>query len=70
MPAVGDDATLLIDAGCVWDPRTALQRRSFGRQFGWPKTVAPGESTASLLRDRSPVPMRREAECRDLSAFD
>ena len=23
---IGDDATLLIDAGCVWDARTALQR--------------------------------------------
>src|SRR5213076_1381748 len=34
---VGDNATLLIDAGCVWDARTALSRAQAFAQFniGW-----------------------------------
>ena len=65
---VGDDATLLIDAGCVWDPRTALSRaQAFaGFNIGWlEEPLRPGDLDGySWLRDRSPVPIAAgEAEC-------
>ncbi len=62
------DATLLIDAGCVWDARTALRRAQAFAAFGieWleePLRPADVEGYA-WLRDRSPVPIAAgEAEC-------
>jgi len=65
---VGDDATLLIDAGCVWDARTALQRAHTFAEFkiGWlEEPLRPGDVEGYVwLRDRSPVPIAAgEAEC-------
>jgi L-alanine-DL-glutamate epimerase-like enolase superfamily enzyme len=65
---VGDDATLLIDAGCVWDARTALQRAHAFAEFkiGWlEEPLRPGDVEGYVwLRDRSPVPIAAgEAEC-------
>jgi len=65
---VGDDAMLLIDAGCVWDARTALRRaqRFADYGIGWleePLQQADVEGYA-WLRDRSPVPIAAgEGEC-------
>jgi L-alanine-DL-glutamate epimerase-like enolase superfamily enzyme len=62
------DATLLIDAGCVWDARTALRRAKSFADFGiewleeplWPSDV----DGYVWLRDRSPVPIAAgEEEC-------
>ena len=65
---VGDDAVLLIDAGCVWDSRTALQRAHAFAQYkiGWlEEPLRPGDVEGyAWLRDRSPVPIAAgEAEC-------
>src|SRR5437660_5175356 len=65
---IGDDATLLIDAGCVWDARTALQRAQAFAQYkiGWlEEPLRPGDVEGYVwLRDRSPVPIAAgEAEC-------
>ncbi len=65
---VGDDAALLIDAGCVWDARTALQRAHAFAEFkiGWlEEPLRPGDVEGyAWLRDRSPVPIAAgEAEC-------
>src|SRR3989449_3213931 len=62
------DATLLIDAGCVWDARTALQRAHAFVQFniGWlEEPLRPDDVDGYVwLRDRSPVPIAAgEAEC-------
>lgn len=60
--------TLLIDAGCVWDARTALRRaHAFAEyQIEWleePLQQADVEGYA-WLRDRSPVPIAAgEGEC-------
>lgn len=65
---VGDDGVLLIDAGCVWDARTALSRAGAFSKYnlGWleePLRPADVEGYA-WLRDRSPVPIAAgEAEC-------
>jgi L-rhamnonate dehydratase len=65
---LGDNATLLIDAGCVWDARTALQRAHAFAQFniGWleePLRAADVDGYV-WLRDRSPVPIAAgESEC-------
>ena len=62
------NATLLIDAGCVWDARTALQRatRFSDYDIGWleePLRQADIEGYA-WVRDRSPVPIAAgEGEC-------
>ena len=62
------DALLLIDAGCVWDARTALRRTHAFAQFniGWleePLRQADLEGYV-WLRDRSPVPIAAgEGEC-------
>lgn len=62
------DAMLLIDAGCVWDARTALRRAQSFAQFniGWleePLRQADIDGYA-WLRDRSPVPIAAgEGEC-------
>jgi L-alanine-DL-glutamate epimerase-like enolase superfamily enzyme len=65
---VGDRATLLIDAGCVWDARTALGRaRAFAEfNIGWlEEPLRPADVDGyAWLRDRSPVPIAAgEAEC-------
>lgn len=65
---VGDDGTVLIDAGCVWDARTALQRaHSFADQrIGWlEEALHPDDYDGyRWLRDRSPVPIAAgEEEC-------
>lgn len=65
---LGPDATLLIDAGCVWDARTALQRaHSFSQyRIGWlEEPLHPDDYDGyQWLRDRSPVPIASgEEEC-------
>jgi len=61
-------ATLLIDAGCVWDARTALRRAHAFKEFGieWleePLREADVDGYV-WLRDRSPVPIAAgEGEC-------
>jgi L-alanine-DL-glutamate epimerase-like enolase superfamily enzyme len=62
------DGTLLIDAGCVWDARTALARaRSFEPfRIGWlEEPLSPDDYEGyRWLRDRSPVPIAAgEEEC-------
>lgn len=58
---IGADGTLLIDAGCVWDARTALQRaHAFAEQrIGWlEEPLLPDDYDGyQWLRDRSPVPI-------------
>lgn len=62
------DAMLLIDAGCVWDPHTALRRAQAFSEFniGWleePLRQADIDGYV-WLRDRSPVPIAAgEGEC-------
>lgn len=65
---VGTDGTVLIDAGCVWDARTALQRaRAFEEyRIGWlEEPLHPDDYEGyRWLRDRSPVPIAGgEEEC-------
>lgn len=64
----GPDTMLLIDAGCVWDARTALSRAEAFAQFkiGWlEEPLRPSDVEGYVwLRDRSPVPIAAgEAEC-------
>src|SRR6266404_4911778 len=65
---MGHDATLLIDAGCVWDARTASRRAHSFAEFniGWlEEPLRPADVDGYVwLRDRSPVPIAAgEAEC-------
>ncbi|MBY0587281.1 mandelate racemase/muconate lactonizing enzyme family protein [bacterium] len=65
---LGDDGTLLIDAGCVWDARTALDRaHAFAEQrITWlEEPLRPDDYEGyRWLRDRSPVPIAAgEEEC-------
>ncbi|HTI50909.1 MAG TPA: mandelate racemase/muconate lactonizing enzyme family protein [Planctomycetaceae bacterium] len=65
---LGDDATLLVDAGCVWDARTALRRaHAFAEQrIEWLEEPLRQDDVAGYawLRDRSPVPIASgEGEC-------
>ena len=65
---LGDNTTLLIDAGCVWDARTALSRAHAFAQFniGWlEEPLRPSDVEGYVwLRDRSPVPVAAgEEEC-------
>src|SRR4030095_4610959 len=65
---IGPEATLLIDAGCVWDARTALRRahRFAECNIGWlEEPLRPNDVDGYVwLRDRSPVPIAAgEAEC-------
>ena len=65
---LGDDATLLIDAGCVWDCRTALTRAHAFADYniGWlEEPLQPDDYEGyRWLRDRSPVPIAAgEEEC-------
>jgi L-alanine-DL-glutamate epimerase-like enolase superfamily enzyme len=62
------DATLLIDAGCVWDARTALRRAHAFSQFNieWLEEPLREDDVDGYvwLRDRSPVPIASgEGEC-------
>jgi len=62
------EATLLIDAGCVWDARTALRRAKAFEQFlpEWLEEPLREEDVEGYrwLRDRSPVPVAAgEGEC-------
>lgn len=62
------DATLLIDAGCVWDTRTALRRASAFADYGieWLEEPLREDNVDGYvwLRDRSPVPIAAgEGEC-------
>lgn len=64
----GAENTLLIDAGCVWDARTALQRANRFQEFniGWlEEPLAQDDIDGYVwLRDRSPVPIAAgEGEC-------
>jgi L-alanine-DL-glutamate epimerase-like enolase superfamily enzyme len=66
--AVGPDGTVLIDAGCVWDARTALRRAHAFAEFGieWLEEPLRPEDYEGYawLRDRSPVPIAAgEEEC-------
>jgi L-alanine-DL-glutamate epimerase-like enolase superfamily enzyme len=65
---VGPDGTVLIDAGLVWDARTALRRAHQFSEFniGWlEEPLRPSDVDGyKWLRDRSPVPIAAgEAEC-------
>ena len=65
---IGEDSTLLIDAGCVWDARTALDRaHSFAdHRIGWLEEPLQQSDVDGYawLRDRSPVPIAAgEGEC-------
>ncbi|HEV7226240.1 MAG TPA: mandelate racemase/muconate lactonizing enzyme family protein, partial [Pirellulales bacterium] len=62
------DATLLVDAGCVWDARTALARANSFSDYGigWlEEPLDPDDVEGYVwLRDRSPVPIAAgEEEC-------
>ena len=62
------DATLLIDAGCVWDSRTALRRAHAFSQYDieWLEEPLHPHDVAGYawLRDRSPVSIAAgEEEC-------
>ena len=62
------DATLLIDAGCVWDARTALRRADAFAEYriDWLEEPLREDDVAAIvwLRDRSPVPIAAgEGEC-------
>lgn len=64
----GADKTLLVDAGCVWDARTALQRAEAFREFdvGWLEEPLEQDDLEGYvwLRDRSPIPIAAgEGEC-------
>lgn len=65
---LGDEGTLLIDAGCVWDARTALQRAHSFAEFrpGWLEEALQPDDYEGYrwLRDRSPIPIAAgEEEC-------
>lgn len=62
------DGTLLIDAGCVWDARTALSRAERFSEYniGWLEEPLSQDDLDGYvwLRDRSPVPIAAgEGEC-------
>jgi L-alanine-DL-glutamate epimerase-like enolase superfamily enzyme len=65
---MGDDGIVLVDAGCVWDARTALDRaNAFAEQrIGWLEEALHPDDYEGYrwLRDRSPVPIAAgEEEC-------
>ena len=65
---LGADATLLIDAGCVWDARTALRRAQAFSEFDveWlEEPLSPDDVEGyRWLRDRSPIPIAAgESDC-------
>ena len=65
---IGGDNTLLIDAGCVWDSRTALRRAEAFNDYGigWLEEPLEQDDIDGYvwLRDRSPVLIAAgEGEC-------
>lgn len=63
-----EDGVLLIDAGCIWDARTALRRAEAFKQYNieWlEEPLRPDDVDGyRWLRDRSPVPIAGgEEEC-------
>ena len=65
---IGDENTLLIDAGCVWDARTALRRAEAFNDYGigWLEEPLEQDDIDGYvwLRDRSPVLIAAgEGEC-------
>lgn len=65
---LGEDGTLLIDAGCVWDSRTALRRAIAFADYNaeWlEEPLHPNDVDGyAWLRDRSPIPIAAgEEEC-------
>jgi L-rhamnonate dehydratase len=65
---IGDDGTLLVDAGLVWDARTALRRANQFADYniGWLEEPLRQDDVDGYvwLRDRSPVPIAAgEGEC-------
>lgn len=65
---MGEDGTLLIDAGLVWDARTALRRAEQFAEYriGWLEEPLRQNDVDGYawLRDRSPVPIAAgEGEC-------
>jgi len=69
---IGDDGILLIDAGCVWDNRTALRRAQAFAEYRpeWlEEALYPDDPEGyRWLRDRSPIPIAAgEQECGRLS---
>jgi len=65
---IGDESTLLIDAGCVWDARTALRRaHAFAEHRAeWLEEPLRQDDIEGYrwLRDRSPIPIAAgEGEC-------
>jgi L-rhamnonate dehydratase len=65
---LGDGSTLLVDAGCVWDARTALQRAEKFKDYniGWLEEPLREDDVEGYvwLRNRSPVPIASgEGEC-------
>ena len=65
---IGDENTLLIDAGCVWDARTALHRAEAFHDYGigWLEEPLEQDDIDGYvwLRDRSPVLIAAgEGEC-------
>ena len=65
---IGPDNDLLIDAGCVWDARTALTRANQFAEFrpGWLEEPLRQDDIDGYvwLRDRSPIPIAAgEGEC-------
>jgi len=65
---IGPDAELLIDAGCVWDARVALQRAQAFAEYKptWLEEPLHQDDIDGYvwLRDRSPIPIAAgEGEC-------
>ena len=65
---IGEKATLLIDAGCVWDARTALRRTQAFAQYRpeWLEEPLREDDIEGYrwLRDRSQIPIAAgEGEC-------
>ena len=65
---IGENATLLIDAGCVWDGRTALRRAEAFAEYrpDWLEEPLHPDDVDGYrwLRDRSPIPIAAgEEEC-------
>ncbi len=65
---IGDANTLLVDAGCVWDARTALRRAEAFNDYGigWLEEPLEQDDIDGYvwLRDRSPVQIAAgEGEC-------
>jgi L-alanine-DL-glutamate epimerase-like enolase superfamily enzyme len=65
---IGEDGTVLIDAGCVWDARTALRRANAFAEYNieWLEEPLRQADVGGYvwLRDRSPVPIAGgEGEC-------